>query len=41
MAIKRSDLYSSLWTSCVPRLADEEEALAQRVDEHLKKMGFT
>jgi len=36
MAIKKSDLYSSLWASC-----DEVATLAMRVEEHLKRMGAT
>jgi hypothetical protein len=46
MAIKKSELYSSLGQSCdelrggtpLPQIIAEVEILAARVDEHLKKM---
>lgn len=50
MAIKKSDLYTSLWASCdgllaeryaapLPQIEDEVAALAAKVDADLKKMG--
>lgn len=50
MALKKSELYSSLWQSCdelrggmdaspLPQLTDEVEQLAAKVAKHLKKMG--
>jgi hypothetical protein len=44
MAIKKSDLYSSLWASCdeLRGLVVDDKwlaTLAAKVDAHLKKMG--
>jgi hypothetical protein len=41
MAIKKSNLYSSLWASCdeLRGCMDEVEQLAAKVAAHLAKMG--
>ena len=51
MAIKKSELYSSLWKSCdelrggmdaspLPALEQQVTDCQSHVEEHLKKMGF-